>query len=95
MAVVDHPVHEKTRQKDGFRYGCNSVNASPLQPNGYWAPQRKFYEDGRFEIVPVFIVSVTSKRCRSFYLWDTDPGCADCNRPRDLEYAALMQGIDK
>lgn len=95
MAVVDHPVHEKTRQKDGFRYGCNSVNASPLEPNGYWAPQREYDDSGGFVIGKVFIINNMSRKCRSFYLWDTDQGCADCNRPRDLEYAALMQGLDK
>lgn len=84
--------HEKNKRDSGFRYGCHSCKTSALRPNGYWAPQRRFYPDGRFEIVPEFVEHRMTTSCRNFYLWGKDDGCTDCTQPRDIEYAERMGG---
>lgn len=85
--VEEYPVHEKVRQKSGFRYGCNSDKVYPL---GYYAPDRIYRPDGTFHIVQSWIKVETSRKCRNFYLWSTDSGCADCKREKDQEYADRM-----
>ncbi len=92
--VEDHEVHEKVKVGADFRYGCNTVRRkSVLQPNGYFAPNRVYGEDGTYSTELVFIKNQMSKPCRSFYLWDTDPACADCREPRDHKYAETMKGL--
>lgn len=90
MGVEDHPVHEKTRQKEDARYGCfNREITSP----GYMAPDRIYNQDGTYEQIIRFVPSVTSKLCRSLYQWDIDPKCKGCQSPRDLEYAERMKDL--
>lgn len=90
MAVEDHPVHERTRQKENARYGCfNRVQLS----EGYMAPDRVYGQDGKYEQIVRFVSSETSKLCRSLYLWDTDPLCAGCTSQKDLEYAKRMKDL--
>lgn len=86
--VDDHPVHDRTRIKAGFKYGCFD---KPRVAIGYIAFDRQYREDGTFVIVQKFISNEMSKPCRSFYLWDTDPYCAGCDTPKDHEYANKMR----
>lgn len=94
MPVEEHEVHEKVKIDDTFRYGCNSVRNPNRAMKGYHAPQRHYRPDGTFYIALTFIEYKMSKPCRSFYLWDTDPGCADCKTERDTEYADKMRVME-
>lgn len=85
--VEDHAVHEKVKKAAGWKYGCNSSN---LRSDGYNAPDRVYRPDGSFYIIQTYIVNQMSKKCRSFYLWASDSGCADCKREKDQEYADRM-----
>jgi len=93
MAVLEHEVHAKVKIDSTFRYGCNSVRNPNRSMNGYHAPDRRYKPDGSYYQVLVFIPNAMSKLCRSFYLWDTDPACADCKTERDEEYANTMKGL--
>ena len=88
--VEDLPVHEKVKQKAGWKYGCNSSNE---RADGYYAPDRVYKPDGTFYIVQAYIKNAMSKKCRSFYLWSSDTGCADCQREKDTEYANRMASL--
>lgn len=88
MAVLDHPVHEKTRQKAGARYGCH--NRDGFVPY-YYAWDRQYRDDGSFSLVQVKIEHRMSTQCRSFYLWGNDLLCKGCVADRDQEYARRMQ----
>lgn len=46
MPVDDHPIHPKTVQAAGARYGCH--NHPSRKGNGYYAPNRRYLPDGRF-----------------------------------------------
>lgn len=90
MPVEDHEVHEKVKQKEGFRYGCNSRTG---MATGYFAPDRVYKEDGTYITKLVRIPHVMSTPCRNFYLWDTDSGCRECTTIKDVEYANKMKGL--
>jgi len=90
--VEDHEVHAKVKVDSTFRYGCNSTR-NPKTAYGYYAPDRRYRPDGTFYVVQTFIPHVMSNQCRTFYLWNTDPACADCKRERDTEYADRMKGL--
>ena len=94
MTVEDHPVHEKTKIKSGKPYGCSTDLTPRDRAKGYWTKIRRFLDDGRFVLVDHFVENKMSKDCRSFYLWDTDPRCATCQRSRDVAYANLMKGLE-
>lgn len=85
-------VHEKTKVDETFRYGCNSVRKPKRIMRGYYAPAREWFGNC-FRPFVQYIHFRMSKPCRNFYLWDTDPACADCHTPRDHEYAERMRGM--
>lgn len=90
MPVLDHPVHDKTRQKAGKKYGCYD---KPRTTVGYVAFDRQYKPDGTFVVVQRFIENEMSRPCRSFYLWDNDPMCEGCDTPKDHAYADEMRGL--
>lgn len=45
MPVDDHPVHPKTIQAAGTKYGCNNHKR---KPSHYYAPNRIYRNDGTF-----------------------------------------------
>ena len=91
MPVEDHEVHESTKRDSSFRYGCNSRVGFGT---GYFAPDRVYKEDGTYIEKLVRIPHKMSTACRNYYLWNTDPACAECTSERDFEYAIKMQGLE-
>ena len=87
MPVEDHEVHEKVKKEAGYKYGCNKQREFS---SGYYAPDRRYKPDGTFYVIQTFIPHEMSKQCRSFYLWDTDTGCATCPATKDFEYRDRM-----
>ena len=74
MAVLDHPVHEKVRIGNDHRYGCwNRVGHN----DGYYAPTRRYFPDGSFDMVTIFIPHHMSRDCR-FDMSLQDPSCQGC-----------------
>lgn len=55
MPVVDTPVHEKVKQKEGAKWACFGVPFSGT--TRYVAPDRKYREDGTWENVQREIVT--------------------------------------
>lgn len=80
-------VHEKTVGKD--RYEACMVK---VRKPHYWAPERRYFPDGSFEMMAVRVPDTMSKDCRNYYLWDT-PACAGCTYPKDVAYAERMKGM--
>ena len=74
MPVVDTPVHEKVKQKEGFRYGCWNL-ARYSQP--YLVQERKYYSNGWFELEDRWIDNVMSGECR-FDMSLKDSACEGC-----------------
>lgn len=75
-------VHPLTRLAPGALYGCHSRSIGV----GYWAIDRDYLPDGSFRQEQKFVRHAMSRSCRQFALWDTDPRCAGCTTPKDLEY---------
>lgn len=93
MTVEDHPVHPKTAIKADKPYGCHSRREFLVGVDGYYAPQRKYKEDGTFEMGLEWIPFANSTKCRSFALWNTDARCAGCSTPKDVEYRDAMLAL--
>lgn len=74
MPVIEHPIHDKVIQKEGFRYGCHSKERSP---QNYMVQERAYFSNGWYELKDRFIVNTMSQECR-FDMSLTDPGCEDC-----------------
>ena len=74
MPVVDHPVHEMTKQAAGHPYGCS--NRKPFA-NGYYTINRIYRPDGAFYTVNTFIPYDMSRDCK-YDMSDTDIQCAGC-----------------
>ena len=77
MAVIDHPVHEKTRFDDTNRYGCHNKERLMM---GYSAPDRRAGTNGympTFWMERVKIPHVMSRECR-FDMSLKDPWCEGC-----------------
>jgi hypothetical protein len=72
MAVLDHPVHPKTVGSDRY----DACQAKVRKPN-YWAPQRRYFPDGSFEITSVRVPDPSSKTCR-YDMSLTDSKCEGC-----------------
>ena len=81
-------VHERTKGSERYDHCQNKVR----KPS-YWAPHRRVFPDGSFEIISVRIPDTLSKACRNFFLWDDDPKCEGCTYPKDTEYAERMKGM--
>ncbi len=76
MPVIDHPVHARTVRRAGDKNGCHG-KIRPDEKSGYWAPDRKYYPDGRFEVVNKWVPFVLSTDC----MYDksmSDPQCEGC-----------------
>ena len=89
MAVLDHPVHVKTKFRADYKYGCH--NRKPFS-KGYIAFDRQYRPDGTFVVIQKFIEHKMSEKCRSFYEWDT-VHCEGCIAPKDTEYAEQMKQL--
>lgn len=75
MPVVDTPVHEKTVQKEGFRYGCHNRLRNGRM--GYYVPERDITLSG-VKYVATYIENAMSRDCR-FDMSLVDPGCEGCH----------------
>lgn len=75
MPVVDTPVNEKVKQKEGFRYGCWNSDRTP-QPY-YMVQERTYYSNGWFELEDRWICNVMSRECR-FDMSLKDSACEGC-----------------
>ncbi len=62
MAVLEHAVHEKTREAAGAVWGCH--NRPDFKP-GYWAPDRRYLPDGTFEVILVWVPHFGARECRN------------------------------
>lgn len=76
MPVIEQPVHARTRKGKDDRYGCHN-KPRPTEDAGYWAPDRHYFPDGRFEMRCVWIPLVMTKDCRNDRSL-TDPDCDGC-----------------
>lgn len=74
MPVEDHPVHPKVRIDSTFRYGCH--NREPYA-EGYYAPDRHYFPDGRFEVRNVSIKRVSTDACQ-YDRSQHDAACEGC-----------------
>lgn len=54
-------------------YGCHNREIAA----GYFAPQRRFFPDGSFDVISKFISHRMSRDCR-YDLRTTDPRCESC-----------------
>jgi hypothetical protein len=81
MPVLDHPIHESTRQGADARYGCYNRGPFKLAVVGSLSYGAQIWKHRM------------STACRNFYLWDTDPKCAGCTAERDHDYADTMKEL--
>lgn len=84
MAVLDHPVHVKTVGAETYG-ACQRKVRRP----GYYAPQRRYFPGGTFELINVWIADDSSPDCR-YDISNTDPKCAGCPRRGEGEAYNLM-----
>ena len=59
MPVIDHPVNQKNIA--GPLAGCHN---RPSFAAGYWAPDRRYRDDGTWESCPVWVPHRMSESCR-------------------------------
>lgn len=79
MPVIDHPVHPSTQISQDHRYGCwnRPLKFKPF----YWAPERRTFPDGSFEMMPVRIPFRMSHTCHHDgieAMGVDDPACEGC-----------------
>lgn len=77
MAVIDHPVHEKVKINESFRYGCH--NRKEFM-DAYYAPNRAAGTDGykpTWWLERIRVPFVMSRDCR-FDMSLTDAACEGC-----------------
>jgi len=89
MPVIEHAVHPRTQIKENHRYGC--WNRPDRFKKSYWAPHRRIFPDGSFELVSVRVPFVMSHDCR----YDgkngkagDDPYCEGCRHYKKSPYLA-------
>ena len=93
MPVIEHAVHEKVRIGEGWVYGCHN-RPSKFKPH-YWAPERRVFPDGSFEVMSVRVPHSLSHNCR-FDLSLADPACKGCDhRGEGLAYTERVQALGK
>lgn len=80
MPVIDHPVHEKTREGADARWGCWGREQ---YADGYYAPNRKYRRDGTFCNTLVFIEHTMTKVCKND-ISAVDPKCEGCRHRKSL-----------
>ena len=74
MPVLEHDVHEKVRIDTAHRYGCHSrIGYS----GGYYAPDRRYYGTGGFDVVSALVENRMSKECR-YDMSLSDTSCEGC-----------------
>ena len=76
MPVEQHDVHPSTRIDAGYRYGCHN-RQRPAEDAGYWAPDRRHFPDGRWEMTQTQVPYRFSAECRNDVSL-TDPHCTGC-----------------
>lgn len=87
MPVLDHAVHESTRQGADARWGCWNLD---LSDKPYYAPDRVYREDGTFEVIQRPIKTEWLGRMCFGSL--TDPKCEGCkHRGAGEAYAETVQ----
>jgi len=74
MAVLEHEVHERTREATDTKWGCYN---RPEYSQGYFAPDREYSRDGYFEVVATYIPHAMSTTCRNDVSL-TDRKCVGC-----------------
>ena len=62
MPVQDHKIHPSTQIGEDYRYGC--WNRADKFSKSYWAPERRTFPDGSFEMTAVRIPFRMSHVCR-------------------------------
>lgn len=82
----------KPANQEKAHYGCYNRTTNPKK-RYYWATERNFFPDGSYDLVSVRVPVHTSTKCRSFYLWGTDPRCVGCTADKDTEYRDRMKGL--
>lgn len=94
--MATDPQYDKVlpANKAGDKHGCYNRQID-VRKQFYWATNRNYFPDGSFDLVSVRIPVRASTKCRSFYLWDTDPMCAGCSTPKDVDYQQRMVGTLK
>lgn len=87
MPVLDHAIHPSTQHGPDARYGC--WGRSPAFKKSFWAPQRRYFPDGSFDLVSVRIPFRNSHDCR----FDgkngrsgEDPKCEGCHLYKQSNY---------
>lgn len=89
MPVLDHEVHPSVKVGPAHRYGCWNRNG---HAPGYFAPRRRFFSNGSFEMGCVFVPDRMSQECR-YDMSLTDPNCTDCkHRGSGENYDRMIRG---
>lgn len=63
MPVEDHATHPSTKIGKDYRHGCWNL-PRPSAASGYWAPDRRYFPDGRWEATQVWVLYDFSTECR-------------------------------
>lgn len=87
MPVLDHEIHPSTQQGADARYGCWSRKAKFKAH--YWAPHRRYFPDGSFDVISVRIPFRNSHDCRFDGKNGTageDPKCEGCRHYKQSDY---------
>ena len=91
MPVLDHEVHPSVIKGPEHRYGCH--NRPDKFARYYWAPERRFFPDGSFEIISVRVPHTLSNECRydgKGGLSADDPGCEGCRHYKVSDYVKTI-----
>ena len=93
MPVEDHAVHEKVRQKEGFRYEtCQAkVRETHYYKQVTYFPSDLGSPEPPFEVWE-HIEDTSSKVCR-YMDYEHDSGCTGCPQPKDMEYINRMNEL--
>lgn len=87
MPVIEHETHPSTQIGPDHRYGC--WNREDRFSTEYTAPARRYFPDGRFEVVTVAVEFRMSNDCRfdgkNGKVGD-DPHCAGCRHFQVSDY---------
>lgn len=78
MPVIDHPIHDRTREGPDARWGCHN---RPEFAAGYWAPGGMvpaYAGSTQMHVQMVFVRHAMSRVCKND-IAETDPKCAGCN----------------
>jgi hypothetical protein len=76
--VQDYEVHELTKVSKDYKYGCNNRRAMSKH---YFAPNRRYYADGTYQLGQTKIVHAMSTDCR-YDLSSNDNACRGCKHKK-------------